>query len=183
MPSQKPNSFCLTEAKSLSRFTNMGEGAAPSALHRRRPVERLDAAPPLGAEGLLEAQLQALQVATTAVVQLGGIEQLAPVAAAAARDGIGAEVLAIALLDEDGRQLRTAHVAARPTAARERPAPIPAHGSSLLARVARSGQPIYQRSSSNGGMVPLRPAAARRTGSESVAALPLPATNAALGVI
>ena len=31
--------------------------------------------------------------------------------------------------------------------------------------------------------MPLRPAAARRTGSESVAALPLPATGAALGVI
>ena len=164
----------------------MGEvAAASSALRRREPVGRLDTEPPsaLGSEGLLEAQLRALQVATTAVAQLGGVEQLAPVAAAAARGGIGAEVLVIALLDEDGRHLRTAHVAARPSEARERPAPIPAHGPSLLARVARSGQPIYQRGSTIGGMVPLRPAAARRPGSESVAALPLPATGAALGVI
>ena len=60
---------------------------------------------------------------------------------------------------------------------------FPAHGPSLLARVARSGQPIYQRSSSSGATVPLRPAAARRLRSESVAALPLPTSGAALGVI
>jgi GAF domain-containing protein len=163
----------------------MGEVAASSALRSHEPVERLDGRPPAGSgsDGLVEAQIQALQVATTAVAQLGDIEQLAPVAAAAARDGIGAEVRVIALLDEDGRHLRTAHVAARPSEARQRSGTIPTHGPSLLARVARSGQPFYQRSSSTGGMVPLRPATAPRPGSESIAALPLPATGAALGVI
>jgi DNA-binding winged helix-turn-helix (wHTH) protein len=156
----------------------MEKVAASSALRSHVPVERLDAGPSTGpvSEAVLEAQLQALHVATTAVARLGSIEQLAPVAAAAARDGIGAEMLVIALLDADGRQLRTAHLAARPSEARE---PILAHGPSLLARVARSGQPIYRRSPPNGGMVPLRPAA----GGESLAALPLPATGAALGVI
>ena len=160
----------------------MGEVAASGALRSRESVQRLDGAASAarsGSEGRLEAQLQALQAATTALAQLGGIEELAPVVAAAARDGIGAEVLVIALLDEDGRHLRTAHVAARPTEAGPRSASIPAHGPSLLARVARSGQPIYQQSSSNAGTVQLR----RAPGNESVAALPLPATRAALGVI
>jgi DNA-binding winged helix-turn-helix (wHTH) protein len=159
----------------------MQEVAASSAL----PVGRLDGgpAPGSGSEVLVEAQLRALQVATTAVAQLGGVDQLAPVAAAAAGDGIGAEVLVLALLDEDGRHLRTAHVAARPSEPRQRPAPIPAHGSSLLARVARSGRPIFQRSNPNGGTVPLWPATARRSVGEAIAALPFPATGPALGVI
>ena len=134
-------------------------------------------------ESRSEAQLRALQTATTAVAQLREVEQLAPVAAAAARDGIGADVLMLAILDEDGRHLRTAHVAARPSATRHRFVTIPAHGPSLLARVARSGQPIYQRASSDTGVDPLRRATARRPGGESIAALPLPATDGALGVI
>jgi DNA-binding winged helix-turn-helix (wHTH) protein len=159
----------------------MQEVASSSAL----PVEWLDGGPTPGSgrEVLVEAQLRALQVATTAVAQLAGVDQLAPVAAAAAGDGIGAEVLVLALLDEDGRHLRTAHVAARPSEPRQRPAPIPAHGPSLLARVARSGRPIYQRARPNGGTVPLRPATAQRSVGEAIAALPLPATGPALGVI
>lgn len=164
----------------------MGEVAASSALRPGAPVQRLDARAALepGSGGLVEAQLQALQAATTAVAQLGVVEQLAPVAAAAARDGIGAEVLVIAILDEDGRYLRTAHVAARERDAQQRLPPIPAHGQSLLARVARSGRPIYQGSSSDAGMAQVRrPTARRRPANESIAALPLPAIHGPVGVI
>jgi len=89
----------------------------------------------------------------------------------------------IALLDDDGRHLRTAYVAARPSDAPQRFAPIPAHGANLLAQVARSGQPIYQQSSAAAGIVRLRRPTAGRPRSESIAALPLPATHASLGVI
>jgi DNA-binding winged helix-turn-helix (wHTH) protein len=172
----------LTTAKSRPTFSHMGEVATASALRLRQPVERLYGGPSSGSggAGLLEAQLRALQSATTVVAQIGGVEQVAPIAAAAARDGIGAEVLVIALLDEDGRHLRPAPVAASPSEARQRFAAIPADGPSLLARVARSGQPIYQQPSR---MAHPRPAPAGRPGDESIAALPLPAIDAALGVI
>ena len=161
----------------------MGEVAAPRALRARDPValiERRGALEP-GSAGHLEAQLRALQAATTGVAQVGVVEQLAPVLAAAARDGIGAEVLLLALLDEDGRNLRAAHVVPRPSEAQPRFAAIPAHDTGLLARVARSGRPVYQRLPSESGTLPLRMDAG--PGSESIAALPIPATGAALGVI
>jgi hypothetical protein len=117
--------------------------------------------------GPLEAQLRALQAATTAIAQISQVERLAGVAAAAARVGIGAEVLVIAILDEDGRHLRTARGAARASETRQRFAPVAGNGQSLLARVARSGRPLYLRSSDE----------------ESFAALPLPGADGALGVI
>jgi DNA-binding winged helix-turn-helix (wHTH) protein len=151
----------------------MGEVAGSSASGRRAAAERLAGRPSIAAvepedAGRLEGQLRALQAATAAVAQLAGIERLAEVAAAAVRDGIGAEVLVIAILDEDGRRLRPAHVAARSGEAQQRSAPAAGDGERVLADVARSGRPVYRQSSSDDGML---------------AALPLLGTRGALGVI
>lgn len=164
----------------------MREIAGPDALSRRQPEEPRDGGHGVSREEgngrLLEAQLRALQAATGAVAQLRGVEELAALVEPAVRDGVDAEVLAIAVLDEDGRHLRTAHVGADASEARQRFASVAVDG--LLAQVARSGRPIYQHSSGDAGVRQTRHATATRgPGVESVAALPLPAADGCLGVL
>ena len=109
----------------------MGEVAAS-----KRLTLPLDA--PLG------GRLQALEAATTAFAQLRAVERLASVAAAAARDGLDAELLVVAILEPDGRHLRTAYAEGLRGEARQRLTSIPLDGSSLIAQVARSGKPVHQ---------------------------------------
>ena len=60
---------------------------------------------------------------------------------------------------------------------------IPLDGRSLIAQVARSGQPVYQPSPPDAGRTGTRAVSALRPGTESIATLPLPAAEGALGVI
>jgi GAF domain-containing protein len=157
--------------------------AASNTLRLHDAGEPLDGEPPVEAFKELGAHLRALQAATTALAQLRTVERLATVAAAAARDGLDAEVLLVAILDDDGRRLRSTLVGALGTEARQ-PASIPADGPSLLAQVARSGRPIFQHSSPDAGRDQTCHAITRlRPGTEAVAALPLPGTHGPLGVI
>jgi DNA-binding winged helix-turn-helix (wHTH) protein len=128
--------------------------------------------------------LRALQSATTALGQLSAIERLPSVAAAAARDGLDADVLLISLVDEDGRHLRTVHVGRVGRHARGWLTAIRADGSSVIAQVARTGQPVYRRSSRDAGpdrglsrITSLEPDV------EWLAVLPLPAIEGPLGVV
>ena len=130
---------------------------------------------PLEGGNEVTARLRALQSATDQLLQLRVVEGAAPVVAAAVRDGLGAEVLVMAIRDEDGRHLRTD---------RQPPSVIPADGPSLLAEVARSGRPLYLHSFVDGGHGPTRQAMTKlRPGTESVAALPLPGPEVPLGVV
>ena len=129
--------------------------------------------------GLVGAQLRALQSAATALARLRTEDRLPAVAASAARDGLDADVLLISLLDEEGRHLRTAHVGGVDRRGRERLEAIRTDDSSVIAKVVRTGQPVYQRSSRYAfpRITSLRP------GIEWVAVLPLPTSDRPLGVI
>jgi GAF domain-containing protein len=154
-------------------------------LQLRDSAEPLDgerSGQPLGPR--LPAQLEALQTATSELTQLREVERLASVAGAAARAGLGAELLVVAIAEQDGRHLRTAYGDVPRGEARQRLTSIPLDGPSPIAQVARSGQPMYQPSHPDaGGTQPHHAVSALRPGTESVAALPLPATERPLGVI
>jgi GAF domain-containing protein len=123
-------------------------------------------------------------MATSELTQLREVERLAPVAGAAARAGLGAELLVVAIAEQDGRHLRTAYGHVPRGEARQRLTSIPLDGPSPIAQVARSGQPMYQPSHPDaGGTQPHHAVSPLRPGAESVAALPLPATEGPLGVI
>jgi two-component system response regulator RegX3 len=151
----------------------MGEVAESNAfrLRDRHSSHEADPAVPGRLPGL-----RALELAAAELPQLRAIERLASVIGAAARDGLGAEVLVIAILAQDGRHLRGAYIGGLRSAARRRLASIPLDGPSLLAQVARSGRPVYQSSSRQGVSV-------LRSSAESVALLPLPAADGAVGVL
>ena len=151
----------------------MGKVAASSAFRLRDGRSPREADP---AEARRGPRLRALEAAAAELTRLHAVERLAAVVGTAARDGLGAEVLVIAILEEDGRHLRSAYVGGLRSEARRRLASIPLDGPSLLAQVARSGRPVYQ--SSSGKVV-----SALRSSTESVAVLPLPATDGAVGVI
>ena len=146
--------------------------AADDPFDSKRPGEPVDG-------GLLGAQLRALQSAATALARLRTVDRLPAVAASAARDGLDADVLLISLLDEDGRHLRTTHVGGVDRRGQERLAAIRTDDSSVIAKVVRTGQPVYQRSSRYAfpRITSLRP------GIEWVAVLPLPTSDRPLGVI
>ena len=130
------------------------------------------------------AQLEALHKAAAELTQLREVERLASVAGAAARAGLGAELLVVAITEQDGRHLRTAYGGGPRPEARQRLTSIPLDGPSPIAQVARSGQPMYQPSQPDArGKRPHHAVCALRPGTESVAALPLPATEGPLGVI
>jgi GAF domain-containing protein len=132
----------------------------------------------------LTAQLEALHTAAAELTQLREVERLASVAGAAARAGLGAELLVVAIAEQDGRHLRTAYGEGPRREARQRLTTIPLDGPSPIAQVARSGQPMYQPSQPDAGATqPHHGVSALRPATESVAALPLPATDGPLGVI
>lgn len=136
------------------------------------------------AEPQIGPHLSALQAAATALARLRSVTRIAEVAEAAAEDGLGARVLVVAILDEDGRELRALQVRSGRDEARRRPGSIPLGGSSLIAQVARSGRPVFQppapraERERDGHRVIALPSAG-----ESVAMLPLPSTAGPLGVI
>lgn len=154
----------------------MGEIAASSVFE---PRDREDPAEPT-----VEPHLRALQAATTELTRLRTVKRIAEVASAAAEDGVGARVLVVAILDEEGRRLRVAYAAGLRSEARQRLSSIPLGGPSLLAQVARSGRPVCQTSSTQEDRKrDGRPVRALRPSGESVAMLPLPSGEGPLGVI
>jgi DNA-binding winged helix-turn-helix (wHTH) protein len=148
----------------------MGEVAESNAFRLR---DRHSAEPPAAPR---PHALRALEVAAAELTQLRAIERLAAIVGSAAKDGLAAELLVMAILAQDGRHLRGAYVGGLRSAARRRLTSIPLDGPSLLAQVARSGRPVYRSSSRHGVRV-------LRSSAESVAMLPLPAAGGAVGVI
>src|SRR5688572_19605108 len=140
----------------------MGEVAASSRLRLGDSAE----------SPRLTAQLEALHTAAAELTRLREVERLASVAGAASRAGLGAELLVVAITEQDGRHLRTAYGGPR-REARQRLTSIPLDGPSPIAQVARSGQPLYQPSQPDaGGTQPHHAVSALRPGTESVAAQP-----------
>jgi Transcriptional regulatory protein, C terminal/GAF domain len=148
---------------------HMGEVAESSAFQLRE--HDVDPAATRGLPGL-----RALEVAAAELAQLHAIDRLAAVVGTAARDGLSAGVLVVAIFAQDGRHLRGAYVGGVRSAARRRLLAIPLDGPSLLAQVARTGRPVYQSSARHGVSV-------LRSTADSVAMLPLPAAAGAVGVL
>jgi hypothetical protein len=129
-------------------------------------------------------QLRSLEAAATELVQLRAVERIGAVATAAARDGLDGEVLVVALIDDAGRELRAEYVGALPNEAHDRLASTPVVGSGLVARVARSSEPVFLRSPADVWLDRWSAAMARITPSSAMAAaLPLAGGELPLGVI
>lgn len=144
----------------------MGEVAASTALlvetHERapRPFEVVRPDP-----------LEALRVATAALSEVRTVERLPALARDAALRGLGADLLAFAVVEDDGRHLRLlADRHRRPPSAQ-----ISVDGPGVIAQVARSGRAMLQPS---GDAV-----RTLRAGTESVAVVPLPAAEGPVGVM
>ena len=137
----------------------MGEGVAVSIGLRG---EVLDSAPDA---------FEALRHATAELTHVRAVERLPAVANAAVMHGLGAELLDFAVLEDDERHLRILPRGDRP----RRSTPIPVDGPSAIAEVARSGRARFQPSGET--IRALRPDA------ESVAIVPLPASDGPLGVM
>ena len=115
--------------------------------------------------------LEALRVATAALSEVRAVERLAALARDAALRGLGADLLAFAVVEDDGRHLRLlADRHRRPPSAA-----ISVDGPGVIAHVARSGRAMLQPSGE--AVRTLRP------GTESVAVVPLPAAEGPVGVM
>jgi hypothetical protein len=149
----------------------------PAARGRLAPIKRTRPA-----DDLLGAQLQSLQAAAAGIGHLRVIERLATVADAAARDGLDASLLVLAVVDDRRRHVRSVDTASPPAEPAERLASIRLEEPSLIARLARGREPVFLDSDPGALLDPPGAPPARR-GGRALAALPLRGSDGPLGLM
>ena len=106
------------------------------------------------------------------------LERIGSVAAAAARSGLQAEVMLVAIADDAGRELRATRLGGL---SRQTLVSVPVDGPSLVADVARSAEPAFLGSRTD--VLRNERSAAMAPTSATVAVLPLTGADMPLGVL